>query len=56
MVAQVLDSGKATLRELKECYSLEDMYNMWEVTYTRKYNEWSARQRQIQSARLRKGL
>jgi len=55
MVAQVIESGKATLLQLREDYSLEDMFNMWEVTYTRKYNEWSAEQRRLQSERLRRG-
>lgn len=40
IVAQVLQSGKATLRELREVYSLEDMYNIWEVHYTGIYNRW----------------
>ena len=45
MVAQVLQSGQATLRELRECYSMEDMYNLWEVYYTKKYNEWQNAER-----------
>jgi len=53
MVAQVIESGKATLLELRERYSLEDLYNMWEVTYTKKYNEWLAQERAKQSERLR---
>lgn len=44
-MAQVLQSGQATLRELRECYSMEDMYNIWEVFYTKKYNEWQSRER-----------
>lgn len=54
MVAQVIESGKATLLELKTVYSMEDLYNMWEVTLTTIRNEWAARERAEQSARLRR--
>jgi len=53
-VAQVLQSGKATLRELKEVYTLEDMMNIWEVVYTAKYNEWRAREAARKSEELRR--
>ena len=56
MVAQVLNSGMATLLELKYDYTFEDMYNLWEVYYTRKYNEWCARERAIEEERMRRGL
>ncbi len=55
VVAQVVQSGKATLRELREYYSMEDMYNMWEITYTAKYNEWQARERARAEARINGG-
>ena len=50
IVAQVLQSGRATLRELRECYSMEDMYNIWEVYYTGKYNAWMASERKRREA------
>jgi len=56
MIAQVLQSGKASLIELKTVYTMEDLYNMWEVQYTTIYNEWVRREREAQSARLRRGL
>lgn len=55
MVAQVLQSGQATLRELRECYSTEDMYNLWEVYYTKKYNEWQSAERARLEAKMRRG-
>ena len=54
MVAQVLQSGQATLIELRTIYSMEDMYNLWEVVKTKEYNLWVANEREIQSARLRR--
>ena len=55
MIAQVLQSGKASLIELKAVYTMEDLYNMWQVTYTAVYNEWVRREREAQSERLRRG-
>ena len=55
MVAQLLQSGQATLRELRECYSTEDMYNLWEVYYTKKYNEWQNAERARLEAKMRRG-
>jgi len=55
MVAQVLQSGQATLRELRECYSMEDMYNLWEVYYTKKYNEWQNAERVRLEAKMKRG-
>ena len=55
MVAQVLQSGQATLRELRECYSMEDMYNLWEVYYTKKYNEWQNAERLRHEAKMKRG-
>ena len=49
-----MQSGKATLRELRENYSLEDMYNIWEVVHTAKYNEWVARENAAKSDKLRR--
>lgn len=54
MVAQVLQSGQATLRELRECYSMEDMYNLWEVYYTRKHNEYVAAERRMREEQMRR--
>lgn len=55
MVAQVLQSGQATLRELREYYSMEDMYNIWEVYYTKKYNEWQYAERRRNEEKMRRG-
>lgn len=54
VVAQVLESGKASLIELREKYSLEDLYNLWEVTYTTKYNRWQAHERARREAEMRR--
>lgn len=54
MVAQVIDSGKATILELRERYSLEDLYSMWEVVYLHKYNDWVRAEREKQSRKLRR--
>jgi hypothetical protein len=40
--AIIISSGKATLKELKESYSLEDAYILWEVITVTKYNEFLA--------------
>lgn len=40
MIAQVIQAGKATLRELRECYSMHDLFDMWEVVHTSIYNKW----------------
>jgi hypothetical protein len=53
-VAQILQSGKATLIELREKYSLQDMMNIWEVVYTGKYNEWQRAERARQEQKMRK--
>jgi hypothetical protein len=50
----VVQSGKATLLELREKYSLEEMYNMWELNYTQKYNEWVAAERRRREAEMRR--
>ena len=50
-----MQSGQATLRELRECYSMEDMYNLWEVYYTKKYNEWQNAERARLEAKMRRG-
>ena len=55
MVAQVIESGKASLRELREVYSLEDLYNLWEVTYTFKYNQWVRSERARREVEMRRG-
>lgn len=55
IVAQVLQSGKATLRELREVYSLEDMYNIWEVHYTGIYNRWLEAERERKARERRIG-
>ncbi len=40
--AIIIADGKATLKELKESYSLEDAYILWEVITVTKYNEFLA--------------
>ena len=41
-IGSLISSGKATLKELKESYSLEDAYILWEVITVTKYNEFLA--------------
>jgi len=53
MVAQVIQAGKATLRELRECYSMHDLFDMWEVVHTAKYNRWIAIDQQRKQAEVR---
>lgn len=50
----MLQSGRATLRELRECYSLEDMMNIWEAYYTGEANKAIARERAIAEANRRR--
>ena len=52
IVAQVIQSGKATLRELKETYSMHDLYDLWEVVHTELYNKWIQRESEIRSMKL----
>ena len=56
MIAQVLQSGRASLVQLQTVYTMEDLYNIWEVNYTGIYNDWVRREREAQSSRLRKGM
>lgn len=55
MVAQVIQAGKATLRELRECYSMHDLFDMWEVVHTEKYNEWQRKESAARHAKMLKG-
>lgn len=52
-MAQIIQSGRATLLELRERYSLEDMMNIWEVVYTGKYNNWLAEERERKEREMR---
>ena len=54
-MAQVVQSGKATLRELREVYSLEDMYNIWETVHTEAYNEWQRKESAARHAKMLRG-
>ena len=54
-MAQVIQSGKATLRELREIYSLEDMYNIWETVHTEAYNEWQRKENAAKHAKMLRG-
>ena len=54
MVAQVIQAGKATLRELRECYSMHDLFDMWEVVHTAKYNQWVCEESRRKSAEMRR--
>ena len=51
----MIHSGKATLRELREIYSLEDMYNIWETVHTEAYNEWPRKENGASHAKMLKG-
>jgi len=35
-------SGKATLKELEEWYTLEEAYDLYEIIATNRYNEYLA--------------
>ena len=39
MVATVVSERLATLRELNEYYTLEEMYNLYEIIHVKRYNE-----------------
>ena len=38
----IIANGKATLKELKADYSLEDAFNMFEIIVTSNFNQWLA--------------
>lgn len=48
VIGMIISSGKATLRELQEYYSLEDAYNLMEVTSVDIENESRVREWQQQ--------
>lgn len=39
MVATIVSERLATLRELKEYYTLEEMYSLYEIIHVKRYNE-----------------
>lgn len=39
VIGAIVSEKQATLQELKTVYSLEDMYDMWEVIAVNRYNE-----------------
>ena len=39
MVATIVSERLATLRELKEYYTLEEMYGLYEIIHVKRYNE-----------------
>ena len=39
MVATVVSERLATLRELNEYYTLEEMYELYEIIHVKRYNE-----------------
>ena len=41
-IGAIVASGKATLKELKESYTLEDAFDLWEVIAVTNYNEFLA--------------
>lgn len=53
-VAQVIQSGKATLRELKETYSMHDLYDIWEIVHTDLYNKHMQRETEIRAMKMRR--
>ena len=51
LIGAIVSSGKATLKELKESYTIEDAFNLYEIIATDAYNERLA----IEHAKKRKG-
>jgi len=39
MIATVVSERLATLRELNEYYTLEEMYGLYEIIHVKRYNE-----------------
>lgn len=54
MIAQVIQSGKATLKELRDSYSMHDLFDMWEIVHTQKYNQWLADEAMRKERELRR--
>lgn len=52
MVASVVQSGRATLNELRTIYDYEDLYRLWEIDYVPMYNKWYEGERSKEKARL----
>jgi len=42
LVGAIVESGKATLQELKTVYTLEEALDIFEVIAVGRYNEWLA--------------
>lgn len=42
LIATIIADGKATLKELKESYSLEDAFYLYEIIAVTRYNEYLA--------------
>lgn len=45
MVAAVVGAGRATIQELRSVYTLEDLFDMYSIIVTDRYNEWLANER-----------
>ena len=41
-IGTIIANGKATLKELKNDYTLEDAFNLWEIIAVTHYNEYLA--------------
>lgn len=44
-IGAIVNSGKATLQELKTVYTLEDAMNIWEAIMIPRYNDFAAQQK-----------
>ena len=50
----MIQSGKATLRELKETYSMHDLYDIWEIVHTDLYNKHMQMETEIRAMKMRR--
>jgi hypothetical protein len=41
-IGAIVSSGKASLRELRENYTLEEAHDLSEIVLTERFNEWQA--------------
>lgn len=41
-IGTIIADGKATLKELKETYTLEEAFDLWEIIAVNRYNEYLA--------------
>ncbi len=55
LIAAVVNSKIATLHELKNIYSVEDAYNLFEIHAVAKYNEYCAMKEAREKAKEKRG-